>query len=138
MLSRMVRVQPLGTHSHSRCPRSVHPCGAALPDPTCNPYLALALCLAAGLDGIEKGMTPPTEITENIFAMDDDARMTHGIDNLPGDLGEAVDALCADKLMCDTLGEHVFPRYINGKREEWSEYSRQVTDWETGRYMTLF
>lgn len=108
------------------------------PDPTCNPYLALALCLAAGLDGIEKGMTPPTEITENIFAMDEDARIAHGIDNMPGDLGEAVDALCADKLMCDTLGEHVFPRYVNGKREEWSEYSRQVTDWEISRYMTLF
>jgi glutamine synthetase len=108
------------------------------PDPTCNPYLALALCLAAGLDGIEKGMTPPAEITENIFAMDEDTRMAHGIDNLPGNLGEAIDALCDDELMCDTLGKHVFPRYVNGKREEWSEYSRQVTDWEIGRYMTLF
>ena len=108
------------------------------PDPTCNPYLALALCLAAGLDGIEKDLTPPAEITENIFAMDEDARVTHGIDNLPGNLGEAVDALCADKLMCDTLGEHVLPRYVTGKLGEWNEYSRQVTDWEIGKYMTLF
>jgi glutamine synthetase len=107
------------------------------PDSTCNPYLALALCLAAGLDGIEKGLTPPEEITENIFAMDDETRLAHGIDNLPSNLGEAVDALCADKLMCDTLGEHVFPRYVHGKRKEWEEYSRQVTDWEIDRYMTL-
>ncbi len=108
------------------------------PDPTCNPYLALALCLSAGLDGIEKGMTPPAEITENIFAMDDDTRVAHGIENLPANLGEAVEELCADKLMCEALGEHVLPRYVNGKREEWNEYSRQVTDWETDRYMTLF
>ena len=106
-------------------------------DAACNPYLALALCLAAGLDGIEKGLTPPEEITENIFAMDDETRVAHGIENLPSNLGEAVDALCADKLMCSTLGEHVFPRYVAGKRKEWEEYSRQVTDWEIKRYMTL-
>ena len=70
--------------------------------------------------------------------MDEDARVAHGIDNLPGNLDEAVDALCADRLMCDTLGEHVLPRYVTGKREEWNEYSRQVTDWEIGKYMTLF
>jgi len=108
------------------------------PDPTCNPYLALALCLAAGLDGIENGMTPPDEITENIFAMDADSRLKQGIDNLPGDLSEAVDALCADPLMCQTLGEHAFSRYVSGKKKEWDEYRKQVTDWELERYMTLF
>jgi len=108
------------------------------PDPTCNPYLAISLCLAAGLDGVEKGLTPPDEITENIFAMDAETRLQHGIDNLPGDLSAAVDALCADKLMCDTLGAHAFGRYVAGKRKEWDEYRKQVTDWEIGRYMKLF
>ena len=82
------------------------------PDPACNPYLALALCLAAGLDGIEKNMTPPAEITENIFAMDAAARLANGIDNLPGSLEEAVYALESDELMAATLGEHIFPRYV--------------------------
>lgn len=108
------------------------------PDPTCNPYLALALCLAAGLDGIEKGMTAPAEITENIFAMDAETRQAHGIENLPGNLNDAIDALCADPLMMDTLGQHVFPRYVAGKKKEWEAYNRQVTDWEISSYMTLF
>jgi glutamine synthetase len=108
------------------------------PDPTCNPYLAISLCLAAGLDGIGRGLTPPDEITENIFAMDAETRLRHGIDNLPGDLSAAVDALCADKLMRDTLGAHAFGRYVAGKRKEWDEYRKQVTDWEIARYMKLF
>ena len=74
------------------------------PDPTCNPYLALAVCLAAGLDGIEKGLTPPAEITENIFAMDEAARAARGIESLPGTLKEAIDAMEADALVCETLG----------------------------------
>ncbi len=108
------------------------------PDPTCNPYLELALCLAAGLDGIERGLTPPAEITENIFAMDAEQRSAHGIDSLPGDLSSALDELCADTLMCDTLGEHVFSRYIAGKRSEWDDYRTHVTDWETDRYMVKY
>jgi len=108
------------------------------PDPTCNPYLALSLCLAAGLDGMERDMTPPDEITENIFDMDAEARLRHGIDNLPGDLSSAVDALCADGLMSQTLGTHAFERYVDGKKKEWDEYRKQVTNWETDRYMNLF
>ena len=108
------------------------------PDPTCNPYLSLSLCLASGLDGMEKGLTPPPEITENIFAMDKDTRAAHGIDNLPGNLSESVDALCADPLMAATLGEHAFPRYVEGKRKEWDEYRKQVTDWELDKYMILY
>ncbi|HPE16673.1 MAG TPA: type I glutamate--ammonia ligase, partial [Oscillospiraceae bacterium] len=72
------------------------------PDPSCNPYLALAVCLAAGLDGIERGLTPPPEITENIFAMDAASRMEHGIANLPGSLFEALETLKADSLMPET------------------------------------
>ena len=108
------------------------------PDPACNPYLALALCLAAGLDGIEKDMTPPAEITENIFAMDAAARLANGIDNLPGSLEEAVYALESDELMAATLGEHIFPRYVEGKLQEWDAYRMQVSQWETERYMIKY
>ena len=108
------------------------------PDPSCNPYLSLALCLAAGLDGIESGMTAPAEITENIFAMDSTTRAAHGIDNLPGTLHDALEALRADPLMVDTLGEHVFPQYISGKEKEWDEYRTQVSSWEIDKYMIMY
>ena len=108
------------------------------PDPSCNPYLALAVCLAAGLDGIERGLTPPEEITANIFAMDDAERMAAGIENLPGTLAEALDALKADPLMRQTLGEHVFTQYVAGKQKEWDEYRTQVSDWECRKYIIAY
>ena len=108
------------------------------PDPACNPYLAIAVCLAAGLDGIEKGMTPPAEITENIYLMTDAERKAHGIDSLPGNLLEAVECLSADPLIVDTLGKHVFTHYTEGKRREWDEYRTRVTDWELKKYMIVY
>ncbi|MCI8476966.1 MAG: type I glutamate--ammonia ligase [Oscillospiraceae bacterium] len=105
------------------------------PDPACNPYLELAVCLAAGLDGIEKGLTPPEEITENIFAMDAAARDAAGIDSLPGSLEEAILALEADPLILNTLGEHVATNYIHGKRREWDEYRTRVSSWEREKYI---
>jgi glutamine synthetase len=108
------------------------------PDPSCNPYLALALCLSAGLDGIEKGLTPPAEITENIFHMDEAARAKNGIDSLPGSLEEALKALQADELMVKTLGEHVFSQYVEGKTKEWDEYRTHVSGWEIGKYMVIY
>ena len=105
------------------------------PDPSCNPYLAIALCLAAGLDGIERGLTPPDEITENIFAMTEDERKSQGIDSLPGNLLEAIDCLERDPVMLHTLGEHIGPHYIEGKKHEWDEYRTRVTDWELEKYM---
>ena len=108
------------------------------PDPSCNPYLALAVCLAAGLDGIERGLTPPDEITENIFAMDDAARAAAGIASLPGSLAEALEALKADPLMRETLGEHVFTQYVAGKEKEWDEYRTQVSDWECRKYIIAY
>ena len=105
------------------------------PDPSCNPYLALAVCLAAGLDGIEKGMTPPPEITENIYAMDAAARAAHGIESLPGSLEEALNALEADQLILDTLGEHVATNFLEGKRKEWDEYRTRVSSWEREKYI---
>ncbi len=108
------------------------------PDPSCNPYLALAVCLAAGLDGIERGLTPPPEITENIFAMDAASRMEHGIANLPGSLFEALETLKADSLMPETLGEHVFSRYVAGKEKEWDEYRTRVSSWEVAKYLVNY
>lgn len=105
------------------------------PDPCCNPYLELAVCLAAGLDGIEKGMTPPAEITENIFAMDAAAREAAGIESLPGSLEEAVNAMKEDRLVLDTLGGHVATNYIEGKEKEWDEYRTRVSSWEREKYI---
>ncbi len=108
------------------------------PDPSCNPYLALAVCLAAGLDGIEKDMTPPAEINDNIFAMDAATRAARGIDSLPGSLSDAVDALEADELIAGTLGDHVLKNYVAGKRKEWDAFRTAVTDWEIGKYVILY
>ena len=108
------------------------------PDPACNPYLALCVCLAAGLDGIERGLTPPPEITENIFAMDAAAREAHGIASLPATLKEATDLMRADPLICGALGEHITTQYAAGKDAEWEAYRTHVSDWEIERYLTVF
>ncbi len=108
------------------------------PDPSCNPYLNLAVCLAAGLDGIEKGMTPPDEITDNIFAMDKATRKANGIDSLPGNLEEALDELEKDEVIKETLGDHLLSQYLEGKRAEWDEYRTQVSQWELDKYMVNF
>ncbi len=108
------------------------------PDPSCNPYLAVAVCLAAGLDGIANKLTPPPEIVENIFEMDKATRAAHHIDGLPGSLREALDELEKDQLILDVLGEHVAENYIEGKRKEWNEYRTHVTSWETEKYITVY
>ena len=108
------------------------------PDPSCNPYLSLAVCLAAGLDGIEKGMTPPLEITDNIFAMTPATRRRRGIAALPGSLEEAIGCMKRDKLIMDTLGEHVTGQYIAGKEAEWDEYRTRVSSWERDKYIVVY
>ncbi len=105
------------------------------PDPSCNPYLALAVCLAAGLDGIEKGMTPPAEISDNVFTMSPATRRRRGIDSLPGSLEEALACMKKDKLVMSTLGDHVASQYIAGKEAEWQEYITRVSSWEVDKYM---
>jgi glutamine synthetase len=108
------------------------------PDPTCNPYLTLALCLAAGLDGISNNMVPPAEETSNIFEMDLPTQQAHGITALPGNLKEALDAMASDKLMLDTLGPHISAKYREGKLKEWDTYRTQVSNWELEQYMVLY
>ncbi len=126
-LIRIPAARGMGTRVELRCP-----------DPSCNPYLELAVCLAAGLDGIERGLTPPDEITENIFAMDEKAREAKGILSLPGNLKEAVDLMLTDPLICDTLGTHVVTQYSAGKYAEWDAYRTYVSDWELRRYLTIY
>ena len=108
------------------------------PDPACNPYLTLAVCLAAGLDGIEKGMTPPEETTENIFAMDAETRAAKGLDSLPGSLSESVDAMEKDAVVAEALGRHIFDYYTAGKRREWDDYRTAVSDWEIAKYIITY
>ena len=105
------------------------------PDPCCNPYLELAVLLAAGLDGIEKGLTPPPEITRNIYEMSSEERVTAGISSLPGSLEEAIKAMETDFLVLDTLGPHVASYYAEGKRKEWEEYRTRVSSWEREKYI---
>ena len=99
------------------------------PDPTCNPYLAMAVTLAAGMRGIEEGLElPPECVQPPVYeAAPDDGR-------LPRDLGEAVRAFEGSSLMRETLGDHIFEYLLREKRAEWSEYSQTVTDWELRHY----
>lgn len=108
------------------------------PDPTCNPYLALALCLTAGLEGIRQNLQPPKEIAENIFAMNDAERREKGIESLPGSLKEALEVMKEDSLVLGALGEHVTSHYLEGKEKEWDEYRTQVSDWEVKKYLGIY
>ena len=98
----------------------------------------IRLTAAAGLDGIEKKMTPPPEIVENIYEMDKATRAAHHIDSLPGSLDEALKEMEKDPLILDVLGEHVATNYIEGKRKEWEEYRIRVSSWETEKYLTVY
>lgn len=108
------------------------------PDPACNPYLALAVCLAAGLDGVKRNLTPPEEIKANIFAMTPGEREKNGIRSLPADLHEAIEAMEADGLIMDTLGEHASAAYLTGKKQEWDDYRTSISQWEVDRYLIRY
>jgi glutamine synthetase len=105
------------------------------PDPACNPYLAFAVILAAGLKGIEEGYDLPSELTANLYELTDDERRAEGVTALPNSLSEAVALMERSELMADALGEHVFEWFIRNKRAEWSDYKRQVTSFELERYL---
>jgi glutamine synthetase len=108
-----------------------------MPDPSCNPYLALAVMLAAGLDGIERGLEPPPAIARNIFRMTVREKRHHRVKELPTDLREAVDELGKDEVLRHALGEHVMDHFVAAKRAEWREYSAAVHAWELERYLDL-
>lgn len=108
------------------------------PDSAVNPYLALAACLAAGLDGIEKGMTPPESVDSNVFAMPREEILRKGIQQLPGTLGEAIEAFRRDEFMKEVLGEHIFTKYLEAKEAEWRMFRAHVTDWEVDEYLNKY
>ena len=105
------------------------------PDSAANPYLALAVCLAAGLDGIRNHIEPPASVDGNIFEMSDEERRSQKIECLPENLMEAIEALEKDSLICGVLGSHICKRYIEAKKEEWKDYCAAVSNWEIDRYL---
>ena len=105
------------------------------PDPSANPYLVLACCLAAGLEGIQKKMTPPEPVNENIFELSEEALQERRIESLPASLDEALAALRQDDLLRDVLGEHIFEKFIEAKSAEVQDYNLTVTQWELDRYL---
>lgn len=108
------------------------------PDSAVNPYLALAACLAAGLDGIEKEMTPPESVDSNVFAMPQEEILRKGIEQLPETLGEAIDEFRKDEFMKSVLGEHIFTKYLEAKEAEWRMFRAHVTDWEVDEYLNKY
>ena len=105
------------------------------PDSAMNPYLALAACLAAGLDGIKNHIELPEPVVQNIYAMDEETIKERGIDHLPATLGEAIDEFEEDVFLRNVLGDHIFYKYLEAKKEEWNVFRSQVTDWEIGEYL---
>lgn len=104
-------------------------------DPTANPYLLLAACLSAGLNGIKEAKKPMALITSNVFEMSEEERAERGIKPLPSTLHNAVKAFKADPLIQKALGEHLTQSFIDSKNLEWSKYNQSVSDWERDRYM---
>ncbi len=107
------------------------------PDPACNPYLAFAVMLAAGLDGIEKGYDLSEPVEQNVYEMKTDERESLGINILPEDLWEAIRVTEKSELVRKALGEHVFTNFIENKKIEWEKYRAQVTDLELDMYLSI-
>jgi glutamine synthetase len=107
------------------------------PDPSCNPYLTFAAMLHAGLEGIEKGYELPEPMERNLYDLTPDERAKAGIEQLPETLGEAIELLAESELVKKALGDHIFPRYVDLKREEWEEYRVQLSKWEMDRYLPV-
>ena len=105
------------------------------PDSAANPYLTLAVCLSAGLEGIREKIEPPQSINANIFALSEKEREELHIDQLPGTLLEAVEELEKDTFIQKVLGDHIAGKYIDAKRKEWHEYRSQVSEWEIQEYL---
>ncbi|AWB26233.1 type I glutamate--ammonia ligase [Halococcoides cellulosivorans] len=111
---------------------------ARFPDPSCNPYLAFAALLHAGLEGVEKGLDSPDPVRENIYEFDEQKREEYGIDTLPENLGQALDALEDDDVVLDALGPHTGEKFLEAKRQEHKEYLVDVSQWELDRYLETF
>jgi glutamine synthetase len=109
-----------------------------MPDPSCNPYLAFAAMLRAGLDGIDNDLDPGAPVSKNIYKMSQRERRSLRIDELPHNLDAALDQLERSALMRETLGDHIFEHFIEANRREWFEYLQQVSAWEIQRYLKVY
>jgi glutamine synthetase len=108
------------------------------PDPAANPYLALAVLLKAGLDGIKRELSLPAPIDRNIYIMSEEERVEEGIPSLPADLKEALNELIRSEVICDALGDHALAHFYELKEIEWDMYRTQVHQWERDQYITLY
>jgi len=113
-------------------------CEVRMPDPSCNPYLALAVMLAAGLDGVERKLECGEPVNQNIFEMSEREKRRLRIRQLPGSLAEALDLMEKDEVVRETLGEHIFTNFLRNKREEWHRYISVVHGWERDQYMEKY
>ena len=108
------------------------------PDPSANPYLAFAVLLAAGLDGIERGLEPPAPVDKvNLFELGDAERKARGIKSLPGSLEDSLKDLQRSTWMREVLGRHLMDKYLEAKWKEWDVFREAVTDWELKRYFEI-
>ncbi len=108
------------------------------PDPTANPYLAIAVMLKAGLDGIKNEIEPPEEVLDNIYEMSAARKADLDIESLPANINEAVNLLLEDDVITGVLGEHVLEHFVAAKKVEWDAYRTQVSQWELDNYLTRF
>ncbi|MCM2533347.1 type I glutamate--ammonia ligase [Neobacillus pocheonensis] len=107
-------------------------------DPAANPYLAMAVLLKAGLDGIKNKLTPPAPVDRNIYVMSKEERIEEGIIDLPATLAQALDQLKSDEVIVSGLGEHIFEHFVEAKEIEWDMFRTVVHPWEREQYMTIF
>src|SRR3712207_1652911 len=108
------------------------------PDPSANPYLAFAVILRAGLDGIKRGLRAPEPAEEDLYHLDAARIAERQLRTLPGSLGEALELLERDEVISSALGPHVFERFLEAKRQEWDEYRLFVSQWELDRYLGVY
>jgi glutamine synthetase len=129
----LIRVPRPGEDRHTTTRIELRSC-----DPSCNPYLALAVMLRAGLDGIARKLPLQPAMDESLFLRDEGERQRHLSRLLPATLGEALDALREDALIRETLGDSIYEGFIEAKTIEWVEYRKQVHAWELERYLPVF
>ncbi len=107
-------------------------------DPSANPYLALAVTIAAGLNGVKRGLVPPPAVDGNIYSMTAAQRKKQKIEMLPTSLESALTELKKDKLICQTLGEHILEKYVEAKELEWLNYKTRISQWEIEEYLSKY
>lgn len=126
-LIRIPAARGLSTRTEVRCP-----------DPTCNPYLAFAMMLNSGLDGVKNNLTPPAEVKRDIFKMTAAEMADKGIAVMPASLKEAIEELKSNAIAIPTLGEHIFEKYVQAKEKEWDRFRTAVTEWELDEYLSIY